>query len=85
MAFIPTPSTPGQAALMAALLSIQQQLQQMCVSPKPSYGADGVSISWGEHFRNLVEMQAELRKQIQAEDGAWEVNQLPPGVPFSGW
>jgi hypothetical protein len=83
MPFIPVPSTPGQAALIQALFNVQLQLQQLTANPKPSYSAGGRNVSWGEHFRNLVDLQKEIRSQIQAEDAAFEVVTVPPGVgPF---
>jgi hypothetical protein len=78
-------STPGQAALQTALLNIQNQLAAMTATPKPTYSLDGVSYSWGEHFRNLVDLQKEISAAIQREDAAFEVVQLPSSCPGAAW
>jgi hypothetical protein len=59
--------------LNAALDNIAAQLADMTANPKPSYSAGGRSISWGEHFNNLVTQQEKLYAALQMADGPFEV------------
>lgn len=62
--------------IQTALANIARQLAEMTERPKPSYqsGAAGVSVSWGEHFNNLLAAQEKLRAQLQQAAGNFEVH-----------
>ena len=62
-----------QQNLQTALDNVAAQLATMTANPKPSYSADGQSVSWGEHFNNLLAAQDKLLAQLQASEGPWEV------------
>lgn len=46
--------------LKAAYANIATQLAEMTASPKPSYSSNGRSVSWGEHFNNLMTQLGKL-------------------------
>ncbi len=52
--------------LTTALANVNAQIAQITARPKPTYSADGQSVSWGEHFRNLNDMAKLIREQMQA-------------------
>jgi len=60
--------------LTTAIVNVDRQLADLTANPKPSYSIDGQQVSWGEHFRNLLDLRSKLvEAQIQAE-GPWEMN-----------
>lgn len=57
--------------------NIARQLQEMTASPKPDYGRDGVNVSWGSHFQNLMNALEEVEKRIQrAGSPFWKINRM---------
>lgn len=59
--------------ITTALEAIATQLVELTVDPKPSYSENGRSVSWGEHFNNLLALQKQLRDQLQKSGGPFEV------------
>jgi hypothetical protein len=59
--------------LDAAISNITALLAQLTATPKPAYTIDGVSYSWESYFAMLTGQLAELRRQRQVEDGAWQL------------
>lgn len=59
--------------IQTALNNIAAQLADMTANPKPSYSNNGRSVSWGEHFNNLLGAQKALREQLVAAQGPFEV------------
>lgn len=59
--------------LATALDNIAQQLADMTANPKPSYSNNGRSVSWGEHFRNLLDAEKALREELQRAAGPYDV------------
>jgi hypothetical protein len=60
------------ANLQIAIDNVDQQLADLTANPKPSYGIDGQSVSWGEHFRNLTQLRKELVEALIQAEGPWE-------------
>jgi hypothetical protein len=58
--------------LYTTLTQIDQQLADMTANPKPSYGIDGKSVQWGEHFRNLLEARKQIIDAIIQAEGPYE-------------
>ena len=59
--------------LNTSLSNIYQQLADMTANPKPSYSVGGRSVSWGEHFNNLLKAQESIMMMIQRLGGPFEV------------
>jgi len=62
--------------IQTALLNVAQQLADMTASPKPTYSVDGKSVSWGEHFNNLLASQQKLREQLQKAQGPFTLTSV---------
>jgi 1,2-phenylacetyl-CoA epoxidase catalytic subunit len=56
-----------------SLLNVAQQLADLTTNPKPSYGENGRSVSWGEHMNNLLAIQEKLRAQLVKASGPFTV------------
>ncbi len=59
--------------IAASLENIAQQMADLTANPKPSYSENGRSLSWGEHFNNLLAAQKQLREQLQKAQGPFEI------------
>lgn len=59
--------------LQTAYENVCQQLADMTANPKPSYSSAGRSISWGEHYRNLLESRKEILLALQQDSGPFQV------------
>jgi hypothetical protein len=53
--------------LTAALANLDARLLEVTAAPKPSYGIDGKSVSWGEYFNNLMAARKGLMDLILRE------------------
>lgn len=60
--------------LETALENIDSQLATMTASPKPTYSLDGKSVSWGEHFNNLLSAREKLVEAIIQAEGPTEIH-----------
>ena len=59
--------------LDTTLEQLADQIKDLTVSPKPTYTIAGRSISWGEHFNNLMTAMEKVRVLRQQADGPFEV------------
>lgn len=67
--------TTPLANLQTLRAQIIQQLADMTESPKLDYGADGVSVPWGQHFNNLMGALENVDKAIQrAQSPFWKIS-----------
>lgn len=62
-----------QDDLITARDNIAAQIASITANPKPSYSIDGQSVSWGEHFNNLMSQLKELESAVQRAGGPFEV------------
>ena len=61
--------------LETARSQIAQQIADMTADPKPTYSIGGQSISWGEHFNNLIKAHEDLTRAIQRLNSPfWKVS-----------
>jgi hypothetical protein len=58
--------------LQTMLDEIDAQLLTMTASPKPTYSIDGMSVSWGDHFKTLMEARKTIRELLILEEGPAE-------------
>jgi hypothetical protein len=59
--------------IQTAIDNVAQQLADLTRNPKPSYSENGRSVSWGEHFNNLLAAQKQLREELQRALGPYTV------------
>lgn len=60
--------------LNAALANVDAQLAAITATPKPTYSIDGKSVSWGEHFNNLIAAREKLIPLIIQAEGPTELH-----------
>jgi len=54
--------------LKTAYSNVCQQLADVTANAKPTYNIDGQNVSWGDHFRNLMQAKDELAKAITDQE-----------------
>lgn len=59
--------------IRTALDNVARQLAEMTVDPKPSYSENGRSVSWGEHFNNLMTAQEKLLLALRKAEGPFTI------------
>lgn len=59
--------------LATARNQMAARLVEITTTPKPSYNIDGQNISWTAYQKMLMEGIANLKAQIAAEEGPYEV------------
>lgn len=77
---VPTANQTYVTQLYVIRDNIVAQLADMTASPKPDYGTgNGVSVSWGSHFNNLMKALADVEERI-AKGGHpfWNVSRARP-------
>jgi hypothetical protein len=59
--------------------NLQTAIDQVCAkivavtaNPRPSYGIDGQSISWGEYYSGLVKLREDLKLALINAQGPFE-------------
>ena len=60
--------------LKTAFSNVCKQLADITENAKPTYNIDGQTVSWGDHFRNLLAAKKSLAKAIQQHEPYEEVS-----------
>ncbi len=73
--------------LMQAKINVCNLIQQITLSPKPSYAINGQNVQWTEYFKTLTDQLAVINQQIQVAGGPFELQtqMVPAGGAGNGY